>query len=241
MSPPTNSCLNSRGCIEVVVLECNSSVPLSEETAHSSSSGQDCGVICHVGDVGPRWRQGEEVMHRGRTPQGGPPRGIGRTYSEDVEVDTSAGGSSSETSPPSSIEDDPRLFVDVIQANIMAIPDDTVEFLARVTPPPKSALDGTPGSPPRQPPSFLSSPIKGPGLLDRLSNRHNSSVRQLDFLQPQGLRSPSVPQLQLPVRLTRSQTCKEIECDAFAERKKQMTRVSATVDELLGAIVGELI
>lgn len=62
-----------------------------------------------------RFEQNDEAML-----QSGPPRGIGRTYSEDIELDTSAGSSSSsDLSPPPSSEGDPRLFLDMLQVRVL--------------------------------------------------------------------------------------------------------------------------
>lgn len=142
-----------------------------------------------------------------------PPRGISRTYSEDEEVDTSGASSLSPSAPPSLDGGDgargPGLFLDVLQANISTHPDDTLEFLARLSPqrcPRDHHHHHHPQTPSQQTPShqspllvlpefsmprFMQSPVQSPSG----EPEHN----QLSFSSPASIKQ-AVQQLQLPTK-----------------------------------------
>jgi hypothetical protein len=144
-----------------------------------------------------------------------PPRAISRTYSEDEEVDLSAGSVGSISSVDSECG---REFMDVLQANILSHPDDTLEFLQRLSP------ERTPA------------PVRRPSLSELFAKAVAGGATPPPQQGTEAFALVTPPLRQSPTGgpLAASGMC-------FAERKQAMTRVSATVDELLGAIVGELV
>lgn len=142
--------------------------------------------------------------------------------------------------------------VSSMQANILSHPDDTLEFLQRLSPE-RSPVQ------PAQRHSFAEVLTKA---LTRspLQPLKQQQQPQPEQQQEQQLPAPATPpqqqvlarrtslcppaglaRLQLPQHSPDCQAAAPPPAASFAERKQAMTRVSATVDELLGAIVGELV
>jgi hypothetical protein len=142
---------------------------------------------------------------------------------------------------------------DTLQANILSHPDDTLEFLQRLLPERATVRK----------PSFAEALARAVAPLARspLQPLERQQKQQADGQQTSEPPSPATPPQQLvparrtslvpppglaPLQLPSQSDCAAplpapVSGAAFTTRKQAMTRVSATVDELLNAIVGDLV
>ena len=141
-----------------------------------------------------------------------------------------------------------------LQANILSHPDDTLEFLQRLLPERAPAAK----------PSFAEALVRAVAPLARSPlqplERQQKQKQHADGQQSEPP-SPATPPQQLvparrsslmpppglaPLQLPCQSDCAApppapVSGAAFTTRRQAMTRVSATVDELLNAIVGDLV
>ncbi len=116
---------------------------------------------------------------------------------------------------------DPSFSVST-QANILSHPDDTLEFLQKLSP------ERTPQPAPKRPSlsDLFAKAVSGAAGTPPPAKQREAAADGF---------APATPPQQL------SSLGPLAAHATYAERKQAMTRVSATVDELLGAIVRELV